>query len=58
MSKTYTIEFWGIDSAGHKFHEYIQSPSKKEKRVRELIEQRLGLETSDWRDFGMRRVFD
>ena len=56
--KAYTLEFWGIDSDGHKYHEYIQSPSKKEKRVRDLIEHQLGLDTSNWRDFGMRRLFD
>ena len=56
--KSYTIEFWGIDINGYKYHEYIQSPSKKEKRVRDLIEERLGFDTSSWKDFGMRRVFD
>ena len=56
--KAYTIEFWGVDENGHKYHEYIQSPSKKEKKVRDLIEQRLGIDTSNFRDFGMRRIFN
>ena len=56
--KSYTIEWWGIDNGGYKYHEYMLSPSKKERRVRDLIESQYGYDTSQWKDFGMRRIFN